>query len=59
TPLITNLPPKLIEIVAVNNPFGRIATPADVANVVFFLASNEADYLHGINIPINGGGIMV
>lgn len=58
TNLISNLPQKLIEITAANNPLGRIARPKDVANVVLFLASDEAEYINGTNILVNGGGIM-
>lgn len=58
TNLIANLPKKLIEMTAANNPLKRIAQPEDVANVVLFLASDEADYINGENILINGGGIM-
>lgn len=56
TGLISNFPPKLIEITASNNPMKRIAEPKDVANVVVFLASQDSDYLNGVNIAVNGGG---
>lgn len=58
TSLISNLPPKLIEITAKNNPLERIAEPEDVANIVLFLASDESDYINGTNILVNGGGNM-
>ncbi len=35
-------------------PFGRMATPEEVASVVAFLARDEADYLTGITIDVNG-----
>lgn len=58
TSLISNLPQKLIELTAQNNPLKRIAKPEDVANVVLFLASDEADYINGANILVNGGGVV-
>jgi len=58
TQLISNLPPKLIEITAERNPLGRIANPLDVAKVALFLAGDESDYLNGTNILVNGGEIM-
>jgi len=59
TGLISNLPPKLVEMTAENNPLKRIAAPKDVANVVIFLSSEKSDYLNGANITVNGGGVML
>jgi 3-oxoacyl-[acyl-carrier protein] reductase len=39
-------------------PMGRAGTPHDVANVIVFLCSNEASYLCGETIEINGGMLM-
>jgi NAD(P)-dependent dehydrogenase (short-subunit alcohol dehydrogenase family) len=39
-------------------PMGRIGQPADIAGVVGFLASNEARYITGAVIPIDGGLAM-
>lgn len=36
-------------------PVGMVATVADVANVVLFLASPLADYLAGVTVDVNGG----
>ncbi len=36
-------------------PLGRIATVADVAGVIVFLASSWADYLNGATVDVNGG----
>lgn len=36
-------------------PLGYIGTPEDVAHVVVFLASEEASYLTGTVIPVDGG----
>ncbi|WP_326837028.1 SDR family oxidoreductase [Amycolatopsis rhabdoformis] len=37
-------------------PFGRVARPEDVAGVVAFLASADADYLTAQRIRVDGGG---
>jgi meso-butanediol dehydrogenase/(S,S)-butanediol dehydrogenase/diacetyl reductase len=36
-------------------PMRRLASPAEVAKVIRFLASNEASYVTGTNIPVDGG----
>jgi 3-oxoacyl-[acyl-carrier protein] reductase len=39
-------------------PAGRYGHPIDVARLVVFLASDEADFMHGHTIPIDGGSII-
>jgi NAD(P)-dependent dehydrogenase (short-subunit alcohol dehydrogenase family) len=39
-------------------PLGRVGTPAEVAEVICFLASESASYLAGETIEINGGMFM-
>ncbi len=40
---------------AEENPMGRIGTPADVAGAIAFLASDDASYITGQTIAVNGG----
>ena len=37
------------------NPFKRLTTPEDVANVVYLLTKDEAAWITGAIIPVNGG----
>lgn len=39
-------------------PLRRIAEPSEVATVVAFLASDEAGYVNGATIDVNGGWLM-
>ena len=36
-------------------PLGRLSKPADVANAVLFLASDDAEFLTGVCLPVDGG----
>ena len=46
---------KMKEIAAYRNPFGRITRPEDVANVVYLLCKDEASWINGAIIPVDGG----
>lgn len=46
---------SIFEEMAEESPMQRIAEPWEVAAAVAFLASNEAGYINGINIPVDGG----
>lgn len=39
------------------NALGRIGTPDEVANAIFFLASDEASFITGITLSVDGGGL--
>ena len=39
-------------------PLGRVGTADDVANAVCFLASEEASYITGHVLNVNGGMLM-
>jgi len=36
-------------------PVGRLATPAEIARAVVFLAADDAGFITGITLSINGG----
>jgi NAD(P)-dependent dehydrogenase (short-subunit alcohol dehydrogenase family) len=40
-------------------PAGRAALPADMAEAAVYLASDEANFVHGVTLPIDGGGTAV
>jgi len=40
-------------------PAGRMAAPKEVASAAAFLASDEAGYINGVTLDVNGGWVMV
>ena len=40
-------------------PMSKFGKPEDIANIVFFLASEESSYITGQNFHVNGGMLMV
>lgn len=39
-------------------PLGRLSTPTDIAAVAVFLASDEAAFLNGVELPVDGGRVV-
>ena len=58
TSILDNIEQDKLESMAKNIPCGRIGDPKDVANAVFFLASEESSYITGQVIHVNGGLTM-
>ncbi|NKE04259.1 SDR family NAD(P)-dependent oxidoreductase [Mesobacillus selenatarsenatis] len=44
-------------IISRANALGRIGTPEEVANAVLFLASDEASFITGATLSVDGGGL--
>jgi len=47
--------PGLVDRFAERIPFGRMARPDEVAAVIAFLASDDAGFVSGVNMPVDGG----
>lgn len=58
TDMTKGVPEKVWDIMVDKIPMGRAGKPSDVANLVTFLASDEADYITGEIINVGGGMIV-
>jgi len=58
TDLTANLPPDLIAKGLEMTPLGRAGTPEDIANAVAFLVSDDANYITGQVLSVDGGMVM-
>ena len=36
-------------------PLGRMSTPQDIANAALWLASDAAEFITGVELPVDGG----
>jgi NAD(P)-dependent dehydrogenase (short-subunit alcohol dehydrogenase family) len=58
SPTIAKMAEKYQKIIIDNTPLGRIGQPEEVANVVAFLASDEASFMTGAAVEVSGGWNM-
>jgi 3-oxoacyl-[acyl-carrier protein] reductase len=59
TPMTDVLPDKVKEELKVRIPLGRMGSARDVASAIVFLASDEAGYITGHVLNVNGGMHLV
>jgi acetoacetyl-CoA reductase len=59
TDLVRAIRPEIREQIVASIPMGRLAQPEEVAAVVAFLVSEDAGYITGANISVNGGMHMM
>jgi acetoacetyl-CoA reductase len=59
TDLVMAIRKEVRDQIIASIPMGRLARPEEVAAVVAFLASDEAGYITGANISVNGGMHMM
>jgi 3-oxoacyl-[acyl-carrier protein] reductase len=59
TALTVDLPEELKETIIKNTPMGRMGKPEEVAQAVAFFASDEASYITGQVLSVDGGMVMM
>lgn len=55
TPMVDAVPDKVIENILKEVPLSRLAEPAEIGRCVRFLASDEAGFITGATLSVNGG----
>ncbi|MFQ6678296.1 MAG: SDR family NAD(P)-dependent oxidoreductase [Fidelibacterota bacterium] len=58
TDMIAGMPEKIIKMMGDKVPLKRWGKPEDVANLYCFLASEEASYISGAVLPVDGGVVV-
>jgi 3-oxoacyl-[acyl-carrier protein] reductase len=58
TEMVRAMPAKVLEAMVARTPLGRPGTPEDVANTYFWLASDQASFIHGAVISVDGGVVI-
>jgi len=58
TALVAAIPADIRAGIVERVPVGRLGRPEEIARTVAFLAADEAGYITGANIPVNGGLYM-
>ncbi|VVB54210.1 L-rhamnose 1-dehydrogenase (NADP(+)) [uncultured archaeon] len=58
TPMTATVPEKILEMMKEKTPLKRLGTPADVASTLLFLASDEASFINGAVISVDGGLLL-
>ena len=52
------MPQEVRDRTVASVPVGRIGQPDDIARAVAFLTADDAGYITGANLPVNGGLFM-
>ncbi len=58
TEMVAAMPENIINIVKEKTPLGRLGKPEDIANAYAFLASDEASFINGAVLSVDGGIIV-
>lgn len=58
TAMVAKMPEKIIEQMKAGVALQRLGEPQDIANAYLFLASDEASYVHGTVLQVDGGIMM-
>jgi 3-oxoacyl-[acyl-carrier protein] reductase len=58
TPMTSKVPEKILEMMKEKIPLHRLAEPIDIAYAYLYLASDEARYVNGAVLSVDGGLVL-
>ncbi|MBP9501441.1 MAG: glucose 1-dehydrogenase [Candidatus Promineofilum sp.] len=58
TEMVAAMPENILDGMRSHTPLGRLGTPRDIANAYLFLASDEADFITGEVLRVDGGIVV-
>lgn len=58
TEMVETVPEKVIEMLKEKTPLGKLGDPEDIANAYLFLVSDEAKYITGTVLSVDGGLVL-
>jgi 3-oxoacyl-[acyl-carrier protein] reductase len=58
TDMVTAMPEQVLSNMVAHTPLGRLGEPQDIANAYLFLASDEASFVNGAVLDVDGGLVI-
>jgi 3-oxoacyl-[acyl-carrier protein] reductase len=58
TEILVSMPEKVLDGMRARTPLGRLGEPRDIANAYLFLASDEASFVTGVVLRVDGGIVV-
>ena len=58
TEMVSTVPEKVLEMLKERTPLGRLGEPEDIANAYLFLSSDEAKFINGAVLSVDGGLVL-
>ena len=58
TEMVKQMPEKILDGMVAQTPLRRLGEPRDIANAYLFLASDEAEFISGVTLRVDGGIVV-
>jgi 3-oxoacyl-[acyl-carrier protein] reductase len=58
TEMVATIPEKIITMLQEKTPLGRLGDPSNIADAYLFLSSDEAKFITGVTLSVDGGLVL-